>query len=248
MFAAKGCPVVGAKKEDAQSAAKQLGPHNLKVFNLCAGDLEGVKMDINNFSSSVEVLLGAIKDEDPKLTCLFVGDSDEDITLAMSMACAAKSLQTIVKMRAMVEEGITEKDWTEQLIKKSFEEVVDEADIDNFDIIAKLIPKLSNGVTGKILADKIVDMCDAKVNLRKCIKVLKAEYEKSGESLEVKLKTIKAVEYYFKIVCVCAYMRTEGETGYKKQFSQWLKENDFIEETIEHGIRFWKDMTFFNLV
>ena len=39
----------------------------------------------------------------------------------MVAACAVKSAQTVNKMRALVEEGITEKDWTEKLVKSTFE-------------------------------------------------------------------------------------------------------------------------------
>ena len=39
----------------------------------------------------------------------------------MIAACCVKSAQTVNKMRALVTEGITEKDWTEALIKKSLE-------------------------------------------------------------------------------------------------------------------------------
>ena len=35
----------------------------------------------------------------------------------MVIACAVRSVQTIVKMRAMIAEGITEEAWTNQLIK-----------------------------------------------------------------------------------------------------------------------------------
>ncbi len=35
----------------------------------------------------------------------------------MVVAAAVRSVQTIVKMRAMVDEGITEKDWTLALVK-----------------------------------------------------------------------------------------------------------------------------------
>ena len=40
----------------------------------------------------------------------------------MIAACCVKSSQTVNRMRALVAEGITEKDWTETLIKKTFEE------------------------------------------------------------------------------------------------------------------------------
>ena len=37
----------------------------------------------------------------------------------MIAACCVKSAQTVNRMRALVSEGITEKDWTEALIKKT---------------------------------------------------------------------------------------------------------------------------------
>ena len=42
----------------------------------------------------------------------------------MIAACCVKAAQTVNRMRALVDEGITEKDWTEALIKKSFEEPI----------------------------------------------------------------------------------------------------------------------------
>ena len=38
----------------------------------------------------------------------------------MGIACCVKSVQAIIKMRTMVEEGIMEKDMAEQLIKKVY--------------------------------------------------------------------------------------------------------------------------------
>jgi len=251
MFGAKGCPVLGVMEQDAIAVRKQLPEdQNTKVFNMSQRSImeDAVAIDLNNFSLGVDTLIGSLQDEEQKTACLFVGDAEDDITLGMGIACCVKSVQAIIKMRTLVEEGIMEKDMAEQLIKKSFEEPAMGDNSESYEIIDKILKKLDNGNVGKILADKVVDMCDAKVNLRKCIKTLKDQYEKSGENMDAKLQTIKAVELYFKLVCVSTYIRSEGEHNYKKTYSQWIKENELIEDTIEHGIRCWKDMTFFNLV
>merc|ERR1719222_763762 len=101
---------------------------------------------------------------------------------------------------------------------------------------------------GKILVDMIVDLCGHEaVNIRQNIKELKDKFDKSGESLEVKMETIEMLERYFNAVCVCCYIRAEGETNYKKSFSDWCKDIEGVESSKENGIRFWRDMTFFSL-
>merc|ERR1711874_636582 len=49
-------------------------------------------------------------------------DKERPVTLGMIAACSVKAAKTVNKMRDLVAEGITEKDWTEALIKKTFEE------------------------------------------------------------------------------------------------------------------------------
>ena len=82
----------------------------------------------------------------------------------MFAACCVKSAQTVNKMRALVTEGITEKDWTEALIKKTFEEPNPDKEDDTaltkgeFDIVKALLTKCPEVAVGKILVDKMVDL------------------------------------------------------------------------------------------
>ena len=77
----------------------------------------------------------------------------------MIAACCVKSAQTVNKMRALVTEGITEKDWTEALIKKTFEEPNPDKEDDTaltkgeFDIVKALLTKCPEVAVGKILVD-----------------------------------------------------------------------------------------------
>ena len=82
----------------------------------------------------------------------------------MIAACCVKSAQTVNRMRALVDEGITEKDWTEALIKRSFEEAIPAKPEDTpltrgeFDIVKALLAKCPELGVGKILVDKMVDL------------------------------------------------------------------------------------------
>ena len=86
------------------------------------------------------------------------------LSSAMIAACCVKSAQTVNRMRALVGEGITEKDWTEALIKKTFEEPIPDKPEDTpltkgeFDIVKALLVKCPEVMVGKILVDKMVDL------------------------------------------------------------------------------------------
>ena len=88
----------------------------------------------------------------------------EMLSSAMIAACCVKSAQTVNRMRALVGEGITEKDWTEALIKKTFEEPIPDKPEDTpltkgeFDIVKALLVKCPEVMVGKILVDKMVDL------------------------------------------------------------------------------------------
>ena len=82
----------------------------------------------------------------------------------MIAACCVKSAQTVNRMRALVQEGITEKDWTEALVKRSFEVPIERKPEDTaltmgeFDIVKALVAKCPEVGVGKILVDKMVDL------------------------------------------------------------------------------------------
>ena len=82
----------------------------------------------------------------------------------MIAACCVKAAQTVNRMRALVEEGITEKDWTEAIVKRTFEEPNPDKEDDTpltkgeFDIVKALLAKCPEAAVGKILVDKMVDL------------------------------------------------------------------------------------------
>jgi len=254
MFQAKGSPIWGTQEKNVASLAEKLPKEKLLVFNLTKEDVSApgeasiIKADLSleKFREGVDCVVAALQSENDKTSCLFVANTPEEAVSGMITAFCVKSVQTIVKMKSMIEDGITEKEWTEKLIKRSFEEGQPEEKVDRYDIIDSLVKKLSSGELGKILADKAVDLCEEKINLRNSIKTLKEEFDKT-ESFEKKMKTLEILERYFYAVCIGSYVRGCGEDGFKLKFSEWVKENSCVSEMIEHGIRFWKDMTFFSL-
>ena len=82
----------------------------------------------------------------------------------MIAASCVKSAQTVNKMRALVEEGITEKDWTEAIVRRTFEDPNPDKPEDTaltkgeFDIVKAQLAKCPELKVGKILADKMVDL------------------------------------------------------------------------------------------
>ena len=68
------------------------------------------------------------------------------------------------RMRDLVTEGITDHDWTEALVKKTFEEPNPDKEDDTaltrgeFDIVKALLAKCPEVGVGKILVDKMVDL------------------------------------------------------------------------------------------
>jgi len=254
VFQAKGSPIWGTQERNLPAVLEKLPKEKTLVFNLTEDDLGTggeaiiVKADfsLQKFSEGVDTVVSAIQPENEKTSCLFVANSPEEAISGMITAFCVKSVQTIVKMKCMIEEGITEKEWTEKLIWKSFEEPTDPTKLDKYDITEALVNKLERGSLGKILADKAVDLCAEKMNIRSSVKILKEEFDKS-ESLPARMKTLDVLERYFNAVCVGAYSRHHGEDGFKTNFTNWTKENVFISDMIEHGIRMWKDMTFFSL-
>jgi len=254
MFQAKGSPIWGTQEKNITALVDKLPKEKILVFNLTKADITApaevtvinADFSLAKFSDGVESVVDGIKPENEKTSCLFVANSVEEAVSGMITAFCVKSVQTITKMRSMIADGITEKDWTEKLIHNTFEEPLPEDKVDRYDIVDSLKAKLSTGVLGKILADKAVDLCDAKVNLRNSIKTLKDEFDKS-ENFDTKMKTLEVLERYFNAVCIGAYVRGCGEEEYKIKFSDWIKENSCIPDMIEHGIRCWKDMTFFSL-
>jgi len=252
MFQAKGCTVFGSTDKNVAPLLEKLDKEKTLVYNLTKDGVSGgvltqVDLSLDKFSEGVDQIISTLVKADDHALSLFVADTQAEAISGMVVAAAVRSVQTIVKMRAMVDEGITEKDWTLALVKKTFETPVND-NIDCYDVINNIVSKLPSGALGKILTDLLVDLCgDKAVNIRDNIKVLKEKFDKSGESFDAKIETVQMLERYFNAVCVCSYIRAEGEGGYKKSFSDWCKDLESVQSSKENGIRFWKDMTFFSL-
>jgi hypothetical protein len=162
--------------------------------------------------------------ETDKNMVLFKFHFNNQIVVGMVAACAAKSVHTINKMRALVEEGITEKDWTEAIVKKTFEEPNPDKPNDTpltkgeFDIVKALVAKFPEIQVGKILIDKMIDLSGAApegaggTNLRTCVVDLQTKMDAATGEEQVMLKRqlLNGLERYFYLVCFGAYCRMEG--------------------------------------
>ena len=94
----------------------------------------------------------------------------------MVAASIVKSVQSINKMRSLVEEGIAEKDWIAAIITNTFETgnppKEGETDLDrgDFDVVKALVKKYPEMALGKILTDKMVDLAgQTGPHLYKCV-------------------------------------------------------------------------------
>jgi len=265
-----GCHVYGGTAPLAAGIAKIPKERNL-IFNVDV-EAEDALKDVPAFKVPFEkerplplecfdTIVKALVNEGDKTQCVFNSKEEVPATLGMIAACCVKSAQTINKMRALVGEGITEKDWTEQLVKKTFEEEIPSKPDDtpltrgDFDIIKALVKKYPEVQVGKILVDKMVDLAGAApegaggTNLRKCIVELQTKMDASSgeEQLMLKKKLLNSLERYFYLVCFGAYCRMEGPENFKNSFASWLGERAAIADMVENGIRVWEQMTFFSL-
>ena len=86
----------------------------------------------------------------------------------MVLACCLKSAKTIKKMKDMISEGITEKEWTEKLIQNTFEN--GKSSFTDLDVISSLVKQLESGPVGKLLADKVdLSKYDKKIYTHLCM-------------------------------------------------------------------------------
>merc|ERR1712168_917748 len=238
-----GCHVYGGTAPLAAGVAKIPKEKNL-IFNV-DGETEDALKDVPSFKvpfdkerplplECFDTIVKAIAEEDDKTQCLFNSKDEIPATLGMVAACAVKSAQTINKMRALVEEGITEKDWTEAIVKKTFEEPNPDKPNDTpltkgeFDIVKALVAKFPEVAVGKILIDKMVAAS-------------------GDEQVALKKQLLNSLERYFYLLCFGAYCRKEGPTNFKNTFASWLAERAPIADMVENGIRVWEQMTFFSL-
>ena len=118
-------------------------------------------------------------------------------TLGMVIASIVKAAQMMTKLHKMVEAGMAEKTWAENIIKSKFEDPLPSEDNKDpflrgeFDVIKQLLSALPETVSGKVLADKMIDICGTPPegfglqNLRKAIIQMKYKYDASTEDKQV---------------------------------------------------------------
>merc|ERR1711988_2011514 len=136
-------------------------------------------------------------------------------TLGMVIASIIKAAQMMTKLHKMVEAGMAEKTWAENIIKSKFEDPLPSEDNKDpflrgeFDVIKQLLSALPETVSGKVLADKMIDICGTPPegfglqNLRKAIIQMKYKYDASTEDKQIFWKTmiINYLERYFYLIC-----------------------------------------------
>merc|ERR1711992_435594 len=170
-------------------------------------------------------------------------------TLGMVIASILKAVQMITKLNKMVEAGMAEKSWAANIIKSKFEDPIPSEDLkDHFmrgewEVIMELVEKHPEFKAGKVLADKMIDICGTPPegtgmqNLRKIIIQMKYKYDASTEDKQTVWKTmiINYIERYFYIICFATYVKEEVAAGFKKSFVQWLDEHSDLKTMIAEG-------------
>ena len=112
-----------------------------------------------------------------------------------------------------------------------------------FEVIKELLAKFPEMGEGKVMADKMIDMCGTPpegngiLNVRKCIIQTKYKYDAASEDRQIvwKKMIINFIERYFFIVCFATYAKEHGKEGFKKTFVDWLKDKQGLKEMIEAG-------------
>jgi len=170
-------------------------------------------------------------------------------TLGMVIASVVKAVQMITKLNKMVEAGMAEKSWADNIIKTKFEDPLPSADNKDafmrgeFDVIKQLLEKFPAAKAGKVLADRMIDICGTPPegtglqNLRKTIIQMKYKYDASTEDKQAVWKTmiINYLERYFYIICFATYVKEHEAGGFQKTFVQWLSEHSELKPMIDEG-------------
>lgn len=267
-----GCSVFcSTETTNLDTSLKQVSQERFLVFTI---DQEDLQLDVPIIPLPVtskeepvvqlqffDTIVQALANEDEKTQCIFISKDLQLATLGMVCACAVKGVQTINKMRQLVEEGIAEKDWVEAIVRSQFE-AESHTKEDNtpllqgqFDIVRALVNKLPEAQVGKILVDKMIDLAGqlegekSGVNLRRVVLEIQSKMEEATGEDQVQLKKslLRSLEIYFYLVCFGSYLRTEGPGGFKTNFVTWVQERPFLPDMVETGIKVWEEITFFSL-
>merc|ERR1719391_755462 len=182
--------------------------------------------------------------------CVFISQMGKGrSTLGTVVASVVKASQMIVKLDKMVEEGMATREWADGIIKKKFEDQLESEDLKDpfmrgeFDVVKELVEKYPETVPGKILADKMIDICGVPPegtglqNLRKAIIQTKYKYDAATEDKQVvwKRMIINFIERYFYLICFATYAREHGKDDFKKSFVSWMDEHSNLRQMIEAG-------------
>jgi len=193
----------------------------------------------------------ALVEENPaKTQCIFSSQLGRGrTTFGMVVACIVKAVQMSSKLNKMVETGIGSRDWADGIIKKSFVELAQSEDLKDsllmgeFQVIKDLLEKVPAAQEGKMLADKMIDLCGVPPegtglqNLRKCIIQTKYKYDAATEDRQTHWKRmiINFIERYFYLICFAIYARQFGPEGFKKTFVEFMNENSSLRDLVQNG-------------
>merc|ERR1711915_56936 len=236
---------------------------NLKSYKkilgeLATGPLEGmtvVRVPVLEERAKPEecfdTIVKLLVDENPaKTQCIFSSQLGKGrTTFGMVAACIVKAVQMSSKLNKMVETGIGSREWADGIIHKTFEELTASEDLKDaylmgeFDVIKELLEKVPETKTGKVLADKMIDICGVPPegtgiqNLRKCIIRTKYKYDAATEDRQIvwKKMIINFIERYFYLICFATYAKEQGPTMFPKSFVAWMDEHKDLREMIANG-------------
>jgi len=191
-----------------------------------------------------------VEENPAKTQCIFSSQLGRGrTTFGMTAACIVKAVQMSSKLNKMVETGIGSRDWADGIIKKTFEELAQSEDLKDsllmgeFQVIKDLLEKVPAAVEGKMLADKMIDLCGVPPegtglqNLRKCIIQTKYKYDAATEDRQTHWKKmiINFIERYFYLICFATYARQFGPEGFKKTFVEFMNENSSLRDLVQNG-------------
>eukprot|EP00092_Neocalanus_flemingeri_P000743 GFUD01000787.1.p1 GENE.GFUD01000787.1~~GFUD01000787.1.p1 ORF type:complete len:517 (+),score=146.06 GFUD01000787.1:114-1553(+) len=248
---------------DREEVKEPVKLENLKSFTkllgeLAAGPIEGlaiVRVPVMEEKALPEecfdIIVKALAEENPaKTQCIFSSQLGKGrTTFGMTIACIVKAIQMSSKLNKMVDTGIGSRDWADGIIHKTFEELAPSEDLKDaylmgeFEVIKELLEKVPATKDGKVLADKMIDICGVPPegtgiqNLRKCIITTKYKYDAATEDRQTvwKKMIINFIERYFYLICFATYAKQYGPDGFKKTFMDWINENAGIREMIANG-------------
>jgi hypothetical protein len=198
-----------------------------------------------------DLIVEQLANSSPSTTqCIFNSQAGKGrTTMGTVIASIIKASQMMVKLNKMVDEGMAERSWADGIIKTKFEDPLPSEDLKDpflrgeFDVIKELLEKVPECREGKVLADKMIDICGVAPegtglqNIRKCIIETKYKYDAATEDKQVvwKRMIINFIERYFYLICFAAYARGNAKDEFKKTFVAWMDEHSSLRQMIEAG-------------